>query len=421
MLAAFLSALLVLGLSPHGPAVAGDWPTAHLRAGSAASSSLLGLPLRLRGGKAGRRTRPAKVPEQFWTKRYQADWDKLKITKRVLDPERGYRRTPYVKMPGSYWAFGKRLPDRAPNMTVGRDIAYEQAYLKSGRCLFHPDTMEPLNPKRIWGDPDDPWWDLRWDERDIDEEIRARMQRADIYHPYVAKVLRYQCENDAFRARCSRESTAHLSTTGTASKSVDASTDLRERVEVPADGCSIPSALMLLREREMLARGRHAPLPNHGGAAQGEVLVAPGVHSWADLNAKQVVALPRARISVAALRYASISRSRLLLNGPISRSLLIFFWRTSARNCHGARRAKGALCWSTKMRRTIFSCPSPRRRSKGDRRGREVGAGRRVETWCLQMWGGGKAMGKEYRGEGWVGRGGGGGWGERRWMLTRRF
>ena len=275
-MAALLAALIVLGESthPHGPAVAGDWPPAHLRAGTAGSSSLLGLPLRLRGGKAGRRTQPAKVPEQFWTKRYQADWDKLKITKRVLDPEHGYRRTPYVKMPGSYWAFGKRLPDRAPNMTVGRDIAYEQAFLKSGRCLFHPDTMEPLNPKRIWGDPDDPWWDLRWDERDIDEEIRARMQRADIYHPYIAKVLRYHCENDAFRARCSRESTAHLSTTGTASKSVNASTDLRERVEVPADARSIPIALMLLRERDASTR-KACPPPQPWGSSAGRGVSSP--------------------------------------------------------------------------------------------------------------------------------------------------
>jgi len=114
--------------------LAGDEPRLRARADSAACS-----PLRLRGGgKSGRRTQPAKVPRQFWTKRYQADWDKLKISKRVFDPERGYRRTPYVKIPGSYWAFGRRLPDRAPNMTVGFDIPYEQAFLKSGRCLFHP-------------------------------------------------------------------------------------------------------------------------------------------------------------------------------------------------------------------------------------------------------------------------------------------
>ena len=86
--------------------------------------------------------------------------------------------------------------------------------------------MEPLNPKRIFGDPDDPFFgespskrgmctalvracrtrgdacpdgrvvscsaDLRWDPRDIDEEIQARMQRADLYHPYISKLLRYQ-------------------------------------------------------------------------------------------------------------------------------------------------------------------------------------------------------------------------------------
>jgi hypothetical protein len=129
-----IAALLALSACPPGPALAGDEPRLRARADSAACS-----PLRLRGGgKSGRRTQPAKVPRQFWTKRYQADWDKLKISKRVFDPERGYRRTPYVKIPGSYWAFGRRLPDRAPNMTVGFDIPYEQAFLKSGRCLFHP-------------------------------------------------------------------------------------------------------------------------------------------------------------------------------------------------------------------------------------------------------------------------------------------
>ena len=102
--------------------------------------------LRLRGGKIGRRTQPAKVPRQFWTKRYQADWDKLKLrVNRVHDPERGLSRTEFVKVPGSYWAFGKKSIDRAPNMTVGWDIPYDQAHLKEDAMLFHPDTMEPLN------------------------------------------------------------------------------------------------------------------------------------------------------------------------------------------------------------------------------------------------------------------------------------
>lgn len=95
--------------------------------------------LRLRGGKAGRRTQPSKVPKQFWTKRYQADWDKLKLRDNVVhDEERGLSGKEHVKMPGSYWAFGHREIDRAPNMTVGKDIPYEDAHLKSDHLLFHP-------------------------------------------------------------------------------------------------------------------------------------------------------------------------------------------------------------------------------------------------------------------------------------------
>ena len=135
-----LAAVLMLSPLQHTPAVAGVGQLT-LVCGGVATVAHVGdnsPVLRLRGGKSGRRTKPAKVPKQFWTKRYQADWDKLKMSKRVHDPERGLSTTEHVKLPGSYWAFGRTLPDRAPNMTVGRDIPYEKAYLKSGAMLFHP-------------------------------------------------------------------------------------------------------------------------------------------------------------------------------------------------------------------------------------------------------------------------------------------
>jgi hypothetical protein len=209
--------------------------------------------LRLRGGKAGRRTQPAKVPEQFWTKRYQADWDKLKLRdKRVHDPERGLSRTEFVKLPGSYWAFGQRLPDRAPNMTVGRDISYEDAHLKSGAMLFHPDTMEPLNPNRIFGDPDDPWHELRWDPRDIDEEVRKRMDEPDKYHPYIKMVLRYRCENDAFRVRAAREAVNSRLFTHSLSSPAGGGSGAG-CVRVPLEEPTVQSALLRLRSQQLQA------------------------------------------------------------------------------------------------------------------------------------------------------------------------
>ena len=274
--------------------------------------------LRLRGGKIGRRTKPKEVPREYWTKRYQADWDPLKLRdKRVHDPERGLSRSEYVKVPGSYWAFGKKLPDRAPNMTVGRDIPYEKAYLKEGAVLFHPDTMEPLNLKRIWGDPDDPWYDLRWDPRDIDDEIRRRMYEPDIYHPYIAMLMRYHCENDAFRARSTREATARLmaSSSSSSSQLPTVSTSAGRQpgaghVCVPQDEATIPQALLRLRtmaslqkleqraaagtpEQESNAERRRiheqdSRGPRRGGAAVGVVEVTHGVHSWPDLNEHQV-------------------------------------------------------------------------------------------------------------------------------------
>lgn len=101
--------------------------------------------LRLRGGKGCRRTQPAKVPEQW---RYPDN--------RPLDLLREY-----VKLPGSYWAFGQGLADRTPNITVRRDRPYQDAHLKSPAMRFHPNTMEPLHPNRIFGDTD-PWHVLRW-------------------------------------------------------------------------------------------------------------------------------------------------------------------------------------------------------------------------------------------------------------------
>jgi hypothetical protein len=123
--------------------------------------------LRLRGAKGCRRTQPAKFSEQCSTKRYQADcapmpfligihWDK-----RLHDPLRGLSRTEYVKLPGSYWAFGQGLADRTPNITVRRDRLYQDAHLKSPAMRFHHNTMEPLHPNRIFGDTD-PWHVLRW-------------------------------------------------------------------------------------------------------------------------------------------------------------------------------------------------------------------------------------------------------------------
>ena len=255
--------------------------------------------LRLRGGKIGRRTQPAKVPRQFWTKRYQADWDKLKLrVNRVHDPERGLSRTEFVKVPGSYWAFGKKSIDRAPNMTVGWDIPYDQAHLKEDAMLFHPDTMEPLNEKRIWGDPDDPWHDLRWDERDMDEEVRAHMWEPHIYHPYIAMLLRYQCENDAYRVRSARDASARLMA-GIQGSLHDMSDDMdgeeEARVHVPGDEAGIPAALLRLRALDTERRRTDA-----GAAAEGVVVVDRGVHAFPALNSKQVIALPRGRFSVVA-------------------------------------------------------------------------------------------------------------------------
>lgn len=124
---------------PHSPARSAVIDGVHTRVSTSAKCGEHLHALRLRGGKSGRRTQPAKVPKEFWTKRYQADWDKLKMrNNRVHDSERGLSRTEHVKIPGSYWAFGQQMPDRAPNMTVGRDFPYEDAHLKSDALLFHP-------------------------------------------------------------------------------------------------------------------------------------------------------------------------------------------------------------------------------------------------------------------------------------------
>ena len=74
--------------------------------------------LRLRGGKGCRRTQPAKVPEQW---RYPDN--------RPLDLLREY-----VKLPGSYWAFGQGLADRTPNITVRRDRPYQHVLRWGASC-----------------------------------------------------------------------------------------------------------------------------------------------------------------------------------------------------------------------------------------------------------------------------------------------
>jgi len=128
---------------PHSPARTwGDGGQTNIITGTCPGRAGRGHALRLRGGKAGRRTQPAKVPSHLWTKRYQADWDKLKMrNNRVHDPETGISGGENVKIPGSYWAFGQQMPERAPNMTVGYDIPYEDAHLKSDALLFHPGAM----------------------------------------------------------------------------------------------------------------------------------------------------------------------------------------------------------------------------------------------------------------------------------------
>ena len=222
-------------------------------------------------------------------------------------------------MPGSYWAFGQKLPDRAPNMTVGYDIPYEDAYLKGDALLFHPDTMEPLNPERIFGDPDDPWHHLRWDQRDIDAEVRKRMQEPDKYHPYIGMILRYECENDAFRVRSEREATELLAPS--ASNTSVGIERRRDSVYVSPDTPSLPGALLRLRslasrrkagldaedtdtaDSDLLDESGHGDSGQRvrtGGAAEGDVIVRSGTYSWADLNLKQVIALPRGRFTVAA-------------------------------------------------------------------------------------------------------------------------
>ena len=128
---------------PHSPVRTwGDGRQTNVIAETCPGRAGRGHALRLRGGKAGRRTQPAKVPSHLWTKRYQADWDKLKMrNNRVHHPETGISGGENVKIPGSYWAFGQQMPERAPNMTVGYDIPYEDAHLKSDALLFHPGAM----------------------------------------------------------------------------------------------------------------------------------------------------------------------------------------------------------------------------------------------------------------------------------------
>lgn len=69
-----------------------------------------------------------------------------------MDLARSQENDPTIEKaePGNLWSVGAKPRNWIPHLKLGKDIPYEMAgELDGGACLYHRDTMEPMDINKI--------------------------------------------------------------------------------------------------------------------------------------------------------------------------------------------------------------------------------------------------------------------------------